>query len=100
MVFQFFKLDPIDTIAETFESLSGSNVETGAEIKLNTLTVDWHLDTHSIKQLLEVCLSSCKLLDEVAFIKNAVMKGAPLEKLLKMHSALETGESYQQYVSR
>ena len=75
-------------------------MEIGADIKLNTLTVDGHLGTHFIKQLLEVCLSSCELLDEVAFMKNAVMNGAPLEKLLKMHSALETGESYQQYVSR
>ena len=99
MVFQFFK-DGISTLENIFKNLSGSNVETGAEIKLNTLTVHSHLDTHCIKQLLEVCLSSWKLLDEVAFIKNAVMKGAPLEKLLKMHSALETGESYQQYVSR
>ena len=70
-------------------------METGADIKLSTLTVHSHLGTHCIKQLLEVCLSSCELLDEVAFMKNAVMNGAPLEKLLKMHSALETGESYQ-----
>ena len=63
-------------------------METGADIKLSTLTVHSHLDTHCIKQLLEVCLSSCELLDEVAFIKNAVMKGAPLEKLLKMETAL------------
>ena len=75
-------------------------MEIGADIKPDTLTADGHLDTHFIKQLLEVCLSSCELLDEVAFTKNAVMKGAPFEKLLKMDSALKTGESYQQYVSR
>ena len=99
MVFQYLE-EPINTFAYTFKNLSRSNVANGADIKLSTLTVHSHLDTHFIKQLLEIWTSSCQLLDEVVFVKNAVMKCALLKKLLKMETAFYTSKSHPQYVSR
>ena len=96
MVFQYLE-EPINTFAYTFKNLSRSNVVNGADIKLSTLTVHSHLDTHFIKQLLEIWTSSCQLLDEVVFVKNAVMKCALLKKLLKMETAFYTSKSHPQY---